>query len=333
MKKTMKRIVSVVLALTMMGTMLSVFASAATASDVQRYDVYVNLGDSIASGFGLSTDDKTPKTCVQGSYGARVAAAVQAQEYYPYAQRGFRTAEVRALLDDSYTGDSLTNSVEVRDASAGYTNKDSLARQKEDYKQAVAKAKLVTLDVGFNDIWLPMTHVINQYMGNTVSAVVTTPILLGETVWQWTAEFMINYAAIVKTIRQLNANCTIVLVGSYNPCDTWSLLGTGFGYGKLLAPIWEAMNAYKRIIAATTDNCYFASVTGVDIGTKNLDLSKGGFEPHPTFAGHKFMADQIIGVLPSNSASRVAKRPTATFVQIGKGTPKVVTLNSNGYYV
>ncbi|HPZ00782.1 MAG TPA: SGNH/GDSL hydrolase family protein, partial [Clostridiales bacterium] len=300
MKKVGKRVITTVLALTLLMSVLAVATSAATSGTVKHYSVYVNLGDSIASGYGLP-NDQTPKTIVPNSYGARLAYAVQADYYYAYAQRGFRTTEIRMLLDNNYNGDAITDSEEMKSATAGYTTSASLKKQRAGYQNAVKKADLITLDVGFNDIWIPLEHFVNQVTGNTLMAAVTLPVLTAQTVWEWSAQFMINYAKIIDQITALNPDCTIILVGSYNPCDTWSLNGSGVGYGKLIGPVYDAMNVYKKLIASTHANCTYVDVSGVDVGTKQLDLSQGGFEPHPTQKGHQYMANQILAALPTGS--------------------------------
>ena len=327
MKKTLKRVLAAVMALAIMVSCFSVAASAATASTVKHYKTYVNLGDSIASGFGLPDDTLVPKTAVPYSYGSEVAYAVQATYYYAYAQRGFRTAEIRALLDDSYTGDDLTDSQEMLDATANYTTSASLAKQSSGYKKAVKKADLITLDVGFNDMWIPLQHFVNQLTGNTISAVVTFPILTAETVNAWTLEFMTNYSAIVEKLVELNPNADIVLVGSYNPCDTWNLMG--LPYGKLLGPIYDLMNTYKQSIASKYDNVTYVDVSDVEVGTQNLDLSAGGFEPHPTKAGHQYMASQILSVLPTGTRLS-SSRPVLTRTRLDSKGDKWVVLNSVG---
>lgn len=331
MKKTVKRVIALVLSLVLMASLLSVAASAASASNVKHYSVYVNLGDSIASGYG-QPNDQTPKTLVPNSYGARIAYAVQADYYYAFAQRGFRTAEVRTLLDDSYNGDAITDSQEMKTASANYTTLAALKKQRGGYQKAVKQANLITLDVGFNDMWIPMEHLVNQFTGNTLGAVVTAPILAVQTVWEWTAEFMINYAAIVNRLEELNPNATIILVGSYNPCDSWSLTGLPIGYGKLLGPIYDVMNLYKKTIAATHSNCTYVDVKGVDVGTKNLDLSQGGFEPHPTAAGHQFMANQILAALPQGTR-RTSGKPNLTKTRLVAGTYSGKYKKSQDYWV
>lgn len=334
MKKTLKRTVAVLMTLALIVSCVSVFASAASKTTVKHYSTYVNLGDSIASGYGLP-NDQTPKAIVPYSYGAQIAYAVQADYYYAYAQRGYRTAEIRALLDDSYDGDSLTDSQEMLDASANYTTKASLAKQSKGYQKAVKSANLITLDVGFNDLWIPLQHFVNQMTGNTITAVATFPVLTAQTVYAWSAEFMVNYSAIVSKLVELNPNATIILVGSYNPCDTWNL--AGLPYGKLLGPIYDTMNAYKKTIASKYDNVTYVDVSGVDVGSKNLDLSAGGFEPHPTKTGHTYMANQILAALPTGTRSSRTYRLTKTRIEGQTVSDKYkktgdywVVLNANG---
>ena len=127
MKKTWKRIISLLMTVTMLGSIAAVYANAATASTVKTYNTYLSLGDSIAAGFGLSdycnklkgdniilskgdyyssTGGKVSiPTRIKGSYTDLVAKAVGASKVYAYACPGFRSSEIRMLIDDSYDGD------------------------------------------------------------------------------------------------------------------------------------------------------------------------------------------------------------------------------------
>ena len=53
MKKLVKRLLAVLMALAMMATVLSTVAFAATPQNVKQYKSYVSLGDSIAAGFSI----------------------------------------------------------------------------------------------------------------------------------------------------------------------------------------------------------------------------------------------------------------------------------------
>lgn len=174
MKNHARRMLSILLAVIMVFT-LGVGAFAANADNVQQYDTYVCMGDSIAAGFG----DYAPKTyCyerVPEAYHSIVADAVGA-ELIPIAHVGTRTEELRWLLEDDFEGDEVCmsfNGMNYYDEwlsareSADEPNpgfSDAVYNALKDYygpgalqqfyRDQVQKADLVTLEVGENDIIL-----------------------------------------------------------------------------------------------------------------------------------------------------------------------------------
>lgn len=113
MKHTIRKWISVLLALVMTAT---VFSFAASAASPKKYKVYTSLGDSIAAGFMLPDyKDKQEgdrhivmNERVEGSYPAIVSDSIGATTTNYLAQPGLRTRDLRMLLDPTYEGDSIT---------------------------------------------------------------------------------------------------------------------------------------------------------------------------------------------------------------------------------
>jgi len=158
MKKVTKRILSIVLALTMLSTILTVVANAATTDTVKQYGKYVSLGDSVGSGFGLpdykeKVGDGIIYTGgrIEGCYADLVAkytgADLQMMNY-----PGYTTAALRYELDDDYEMTEWEE-FEMANFTYGYYSIDKMKELRPTFKKAVQSADLITLDIGLNDTW------------------------------------------------------------------------------------------------------------------------------------------------------------------------------------
>ena len=360
--KLTKRIFASLLALVMAVTcFLSVAASAATATTVRQYKNYTFLGDSIAAGFSLPEYNAygeyvVPKKNISGCYTNLLSKAVQATPQYggsttALACPGFRSQEVRLMLDDSYEGDTITKNYvgELADASpsCGY-DYETLLTWRTEFQTAVANADLITLDIGLNDTWLPISALslewrdtgmksmdataaiadaLEEYgtVGNVISEgmgllvhLITLPQFVSyliENINCLTSAFKTNYQVITDKIYELNPDVTLVHCGSYNSFATWDDLPL---VGDLLQTIsYDGMNEFKQKMASAHDNAYYVDMQGVPLITNSLaeaiDTSSGGltitYNPHPTAEGHQEMCDRILAVLPTGK--RASERTTS----------------------
>ena len=140
MKKTLRSFLAVVLVLAMLSSFGVCFA--AVEKEHLKYGSYVLLGDSIACGWSDIEEKDTSFTRVEGSYGAILADALKVDEYHPRACIGFRTHEIRYLLEEGYEGDRfMFYSI----------SKDKVDAQKAAIIEEVTNADLITLNVGGND--------------------------------------------------------------------------------------------------------------------------------------------------------------------------------------
>lgn len=363
----MKKIISLLLALVMLASVASVAANAASASTVKQYKKYAFFGDSIAAGFSMPDYNAHgeyvwPRQNIAGSYPNILSKAVQATstyggKTYSMAAPGFRTEELHMLLTNNYAGDTITKKYvgELASASksAGY-DYDNLITWRADYQSAAKNADLITLDIGLNDTWLPLSalslmwrdtgtgatdatqaiaYALQKYgtIGNVISEgmgalvhLVTMPQFVAYLVEDLSAlitGFYTHYDAIVDAIYKLNPDVTLVHVGSYNSFATWKdfpLLGT------LLQPTYTMMNNHKQQLAKKHNNSYYVDMTGIPLITNSLadaiDTSSGTliitYNPHPTALGHQEMANRILEVLPTGprSTKKTTNYPTLTKV-------------------
>ena len=157
MKKTVKKVIAVLMLCVMMVSVVAVSAFAADRNNVKQYNMYCNLGDSVASGFGLPDYNRRGKLLVyakriKGSYGDLLAKEVGAKTYYPRCYPGFTSAIFRYCLTDNYqVRDWEINQLE--NFSYGEYTPSVLATERERIRYAVSRADLITVDLGVNDTW------------------------------------------------------------------------------------------------------------------------------------------------------------------------------------
>ncbi|MBQ1545221.1 MAG: hypothetical protein IIZ60_05620 [Clostridia bacterium] len=302
--KNIKRVLAVLLTFVLMSSLFSVAASAATASTVKKYSYYLSLGDSIPTGFSLASyNRKNHYNRVAGAYPAIVSDAVLADYTYYYAQDGFRTSEIRQLLNDDYNGDLMTD-YELPRNTDDYWNRQTLNDASTKYQNAVKNADLITLNIGFNDFWFPILYMSHKlFPEQPLEALINYPTMfltVLQAAYQEIGEFYINYADIISRIYKLNPNVTVVTLSTYNPIAGWAIpRDSQLAFGQLLNPLYDAMNTFKKSFADQYTNYLYADVSDVEVRTAKLpDPNAGGFDPHPTEAGHRFMAEKVIEVLP-----------------------------------
>ncbi len=142
--KFFKRAIAVILTLVLLSGSFVCFA-ADGEKQYHKYDKYLLLGDSEASGFKDYTYVMTEFTRVPNSYADLIAKELDA-ELIPMACPGFRTVELRHMLDDDYVveDDYLFSAVPHHEP-------EEIVAKKPEMRQAIKDADLITLAIGGND--------------------------------------------------------------------------------------------------------------------------------------------------------------------------------------
>lgn len=108
MKRFISRAVAVILTCVLaFGSAVCFAADSTESADAKKYydyGTYVLLGDSVASGHNDLVYVDSEFKRVENSYGAYVADALGVN-YVPMACPGFRTIDIRYMLEDDYPGD------------------------------------------------------------------------------------------------------------------------------------------------------------------------------------------------------------------------------------
>jgi lysophospholipase L1-like esterase len=319
------RMLSLLLTVALLAGMLTAAASAASLDNVRHYDVYTCLGDSVAEGFGPDFQDYEGLKRAEHAYHAYVADAVTADTFHPMARPGGSTGEVRFYLDSDYA----YNAADFR---VPYPEEKALALRAE-VQKAVSEADLITLNVGSNDLFttslfavaavlyadsgIPedVENMLGNYgeLGKAFQSMLVTAEKLGrlpevlrtftEKVSEGFQTFRTNWNAICKGIYALNPDVTLVAVGFFNPVKTLRLSSTQPQIGQMMDPIARMMNNFVQYQADYAKQYLYADVyhtecyelVPVDDPTFGSTLVPA---VHPTHDGHKYMAEQIVKVLP-----------------------------------
>ena len=110
-----------------------------------NYDKVMLLGDSEASGFSDYRDVFSEFTRVDDSYAAYVADHFNA-ELLPYACPGFRTIELRCMLDDNYKPDDKYLFKKVP-----RTTEEEIMAKAPAMREAIAESDMIIIGIGGND--------------------------------------------------------------------------------------------------------------------------------------------------------------------------------------
>ena len=273
---------------------------------------------------------------VPGSYVEIVSRGVKAKKVYPLAQPGMRSEELRLLLCNDYNGDRVEDY--VCNALMGYVTPGKKYKGKDpvkDYKtlrgkyqKAVKDADLVMIGIGFNDVWfsilaaaaeLSETGTVSDMpeltlfknakklgsMGaalakaeealNTVLQIAPYVPVIVEAGVEAKARYFVNYRAIIERIYELNPDVTIVAVGYFEALIPGKFDATNImDYLAVLQPSFEAMNLYTSVRPTPYGKYIYVDTHGTEtiLGTGEK------WDPHPTEAGHKHIAKQILNALP-----------------------------------
>lgn len=314
MRKSFKVVICVVLLISMLAGMSVCFATT-DEKHYRHYDTVVLLGDSVAAGFDEKDWVNTEFVRVDHSYAAVVADTLGA-ELIPLACQGFRTVEMRYMLEDDFEGDDLLfhDSYGV-DATIALIPK---------FRQSIADADLITLGLGGNDMFTSLAWVVvdemekDGFLADYIKAAKELLAKLGvedngiEKIIEL-ADAMDNLPAVLEAlpkyfargVRNYLTNWTIILDDIYALNPDVELVVSGMfdtGYKsedefddtdissvinhKISTAIVESVNAQMKAYADKYGYIY------VDMGKIVC------YGSHPTPAGYHKMAERILEALP-----------------------------------
>ena len=191
---------------------------------------------------------------------------------------------------------------------------------KQFYRDQIERADLVTVALGLNDLFLyamKMTASELNYL-NLVTEVLEFVRYMGI----GESAFKTNWAPIINAIKKLNPDAEIVVVGMYNPFSKVPDFYEGDLkiVGNAADQMVTRLNDYMKSRASALGYRY-ADVTDTEIDDTVPFRDETFFDRivmdcHPTEAGHRYMADQILAQLPRREAE-----PTPTPTPAPTPTP------------
>jgi lysophospholipase L1-like esterase len=109
-----------------------------------------------------------------------------------------------------------------------------------------------------------------------------------------------NLAQIVRSIRKLQPNVSIVLIGLYNPFITW------FADVKEMDEILTEWNIIGQNVVSSYDNSYFVRIDEIFKNTTDNLLSEDYF--HPNDLGYSYIADRLYESLTEKALEDLSLR-------------------------
>lgn len=353
MKKLFKATLSILLALAVVSGSAVCFAAQLNQDAVSlhygQYENYVLLGDSVASGYRdqITSEDRefnranqeTTYFRVPGSYADVLAnAIIEDKSMTAFAAPGFRTIEIRYMLEDDFDGadDYLFHPAQL-DA-VGYAGSEEFRAA---YKKSIADADLITLGVGGNDWGAYLTWVVadvlekenaadeyvtmlkefadsNELDIGDIESLVEIAHLAGalpellETIpaalEYGLGNFYKNWDIMIQDIYDLNPDVTLMVIGMSDN----SLKGDYYDYNGVEGGPVQPEGADESAQAASAIIDFIMSVgngpmiKGAEtFGYTYVDTDGTTYvDSHPDAAGHEFIANKIIEALPDPDISK-----------------------------
>ena len=327
MKKLMKKSLAVILALMLLSGSMVCLAAVPADKDLSGYKSYVLLGDSIASGWSDVEDIESRFVRVEGSYGDLVAKdlGIADENYYPMACIGFRTVEMRYILEEDYEPDKyLYYSID----------KDLMDTVHAPAMiEAIKNTDLITLNIGGND-WGSFLgwHVFDELdkaesenaeflshlekylteasfisfdtvveIASYCNALPELIQILPQALNEGLTNYFVNWNYMIEDIYALNPDVTLLVIGMFDNSlqdpdsphvstdggvDTTNVLGS------LGQTIIDVANI-PMIEGAKKYGYTFVDTTGTLCEEHHPSRTENG--------GHRFIADRILEALPDTS--------------------------------
>ena len=315
--KALKKVFALMLALLLVSGSLVCFA-ADSEKKYHKYDKYLLLGDSEASGFRDYEYRMTEFTFAPDSYSDFLAQDLGA-ELIPMACPGFRTVELRHVLEDDYVveDDYLYSAVP-------HHKPEEIEAKIPEIRQAICDADLITLGIGGNDWgaflgWV-MTDLLEDnplptefeeelrtfLKGATVGDdIIGTMVEMAQMFNAWDVFLDTLSRALIYAFKTLNENWGHIIEDIYamNPDVTLVVVG-------MFVTTYKTEPGTPDIVPEPDPLAVEVEQMIIDFGNKPMvdNQEKYGYiyvdtagtvveTCHPTVAGHRHIANRILEAL------------------------------------
>lgn len=338
MKKRSRSILALVLTLTMllsigipaMAAGIGIFPAKDTKYNIQpvkHYDTYTYFGDSITAGVNCADyyhyyyEDGTYEASgsidyakiaaakswdngdarrVEGTYPALVEDMVTADVTNHMSRIGYRSDELRILLDNDYYGDDLTQTLLNFVGGTYGVGIDGWLDNRSAFQQAAIDADLITIGIGSNDILMTtwFKGIAMLYGDNDISTITAAIAKIAQGGTDATAmmegllqllngmygvtksmselmaaiveaeiDFRTNWKAITDRIYELNPDADVVVVGLYNGAKEIQLSSNlGIKVGKAVDTAFLAINNYIANTCPNRSHYTYVDVWNITLG-------------------------------------------------------------------
>lgn len=292
----------------------------------KQYKNYAVLGDSIPTGYMLDGykyggRKKVLWPVVPNSYPTFVAEGVGAEHTYMLAHSGYRTADLRRVLDPDFAGDYFNARRLPKEADRYAVDQAGLEKLRKGVIKYLEKSDLITLQIGANDSFQVIVILFEMLRENqellaelqasgAMDPNVTTKALekiaqdnetllrIIEMELASVQGFRNNFDVIIEKLRKINPNAKIVVLGLYNPLECLKI--GGISPAPLIQPLIQGFNDYMKTGCKYSDEYTYCPLTNIENYMGTLQLFANPELPgdvHPTPKGHQQIAEQILAVL------------------------------------
>ena len=313
----MKKIISIILAFSIIFCGFAVCAAATEEKQYRDYKVYTLLGDSVASGY--DDVEKDSASCQfkykENGYGAQVAKALGVK-INSMACPAVRTVEMRYLLEDDYPADDYMF------YGIGYDwQREGF---KEEYRNAIREADLITLGIGGNDyltylVWVVLEEMEKTGLGIHKELADDINRLIREVgVNEDTLNIIAKVSSVIDALPELgnilpsafaealklyyeNWNCVIEDIYSYNEdVEIYVIGGLNYSYSVIFDSIDDPSGILYNIGKVVAEVGNKPQIDGAEkygytfVSTEDIDCVL----THPTSEGYTVIAERILDALP-----------------------------------
>ncbi|MBQ8926237.1 MAG: hypothetical protein IJ051_08280 [Clostridia bacterium] len=292
----------------------------------RQYKNYAVLGDSIPTGYMMpgyqyAGRKKVLWPVVPNSYPTYVAKGVGAKNTYMLAHSGYRTADLRRVLDPDFAGDYFNARRLPKQADTYAVDQEGLEKLRKGVIKYLKKSDLITLQIGANDsfqvivILFEMLRENQELMAELQAAGALDPEVTTKALQKIAEDnetllriiemelasvqgFKDNFDVIIRRIREINPDAKIVVMGLYNPLEVTKI--AGISPAPLIQPLIQGFNDWMKSGSKYSGEYTYCPLTNIEnyMGTGQLFANPElPGDVHPTAKGHQQIAEQVLAVL------------------------------------
>lgn len=292
----------------------------------RTYNNYAVLGDSVPTGYMMdgykfAGRKKVLWPVVPNTYPVYVAEGVGAKHTYMLAHSGYRTADLRRVLDPDFAGDYFNGRRLPTLPDSMVIDQPELEKLRKGVIKYIQKSDLITLQIGANDSFQVLIILNEMLQENTallqefqqagaLDPNITmkglqklaqdneTLLRIVEMELASIQSFRSNFDVIIRRIHEINPNAKLVVLGFYNPLDVTTI--GGISPAPLVEPIVQIFNSYMETGCQYRKYYTYCPLTGIEnyLGTGQFFANPDQIgDVHPTTKGHRQIADQILKLL------------------------------------